>query len=42
MHGRARWARRAASQRLKVDPGVRYPPYSQNQLQRLVVNKLMP
>ncbi len=26
----------------KVDPGVRYPPYSDNRLQRLVVNKLMP
>jgi aldehyde dehydrogenase (NAD+) len=26
----------------KVDPGVRYPPYSENKLQRLVVNKLMP
>jgi len=26
----------------KVDPGVRYPPYSENKLQRMVVNKLMP
>jgi acyl-CoA reductase-like NAD-dependent aldehyde dehydrogenase len=26
----------------KVDPGVRYPPYSQNTLQRKIVNKLMP
>jgi hypothetical protein len=26
----------------KIDPGVRYPPYSENQIQRMVVNKLMP
>ncbi len=25
-----------------VDPGVRYPPYSENKLQRLVMNKMMP
>jgi aldehyde dehydrogenase (NAD+) len=26
----------------KIDPGVRYPLYSENQMQRVVVNKLMP
>ena len=26
----------------KVDPGVRYPPYSENKLERMVINKLMP
>jgi acyl-CoA reductase-like NAD-dependent aldehyde dehydrogenase len=26
----------------RVDPGVRYPPYSENKLQRMVVNILMP
>jgi hypothetical protein len=26
----------------KLDPGVRYPPYSKNKLQRAITNKLMP
>ena len=35
-------ARGVLTHSAKVDPGVRYPPYSEKQLQRMVVNKLMP
>ena len=35
-------ARGVLTHSAKVDPGVRYPPYSENKLQRLVVNRLMP